>query len=283
MDGVVTQAELELEDLTVAILAAEDWAKGYNKSPTTHIKLLKMDARLERKLRRYYKDLSKNTSALVNWSEYRQAVKAFNINTVVRDDGIDQTSGEIVNLIFDEIVLGTALGAQAGEEIYGIKLGLNTSTAIIQDTARNHVAELVGMRIKDGQLIPNPRAEYSITETLRDDIRSSLSSSLALGEDVESATMRLAGVVGDAKRAEIIARTETVNSYGKGLNEFGKQSGAQGKEWQDTGAVDQCADNSDAGVIDFNDSFPSGDETPAAHPNCRCTMRLVYQNEMDSN
>jgi hypothetical protein len=37
--------------------------------------------------------------------------------------------------------------------------------------AKDRSAELVGMKYVDGELVPNPRAEWSIEETTRDTIR----------------------------------------------------------------------------------------------------------------
>lgn len=279
---VLKAVEDEIERLDQTILAAENWSHLYSKTPDIHAKLIKADTRLERKLRKHFRTLASKAAHYVNWNAYQMTIQAYSIDVIVNTTELANDNGELVKIIFDDIAYIVSLGAQSGEELYNRVLGLSSSDAVIQKVAREEVAKLVGMRLdKNGTLIKNPNAEYNITETVRDDIRSSVQSSISLGEDIKSATKRLEDVISNPKRAETIARTETVNSFGQGLLEFGRQSEAVGKEWQDTGADDECADNTAEGIIDIDGSFGSGDDSPAAHPNCRCSMRLVYANELD--
>ncbi len=281
MDGAVAH---EFERTTSLILASENWSSTYGKTPEIQAKLIKTEARLQRKLMGFFKDMSKDAARMVNWHEYHRAIQAYNIDVIVNDDFLEEAAGIFIKVALTDVTLATALGAQSGQELYRRALGLTTSDSVIQDIALNHVAGLVGRIVnKDGQIVPNPKAELNILETTRQDIRSSISTSIALGEDIPSATDRLGSIINNPARAELIARTETVNSFGEGLKEFGKQSGAIGKEWDDNNATDECKDNSDQGVIEFGESFQSGDDAPAAHPNCRCNLRLVYQNELDDN
>jgi hypothetical protein len=36
-----------------------------------------------------------------------------------------------------------------------------------------------------------------------------------------------------------------------------------------------CARNAASGIIESGDEFPSGDESPPAHPNCRCRLEII--------
>jgi hypothetical protein len=281
VDGTVVR---EFERTNSLILASETWSKTYAKTPEIQAKLIKTESRLQRKLIGFFKDISKEAARMVNWHAYHQAINAYNVDVIVNDDFLDEVGTIFIKLTLKEIALATALGAQSGEELYKRRLGLTDSSSTIQDMALNHVAELVGRRVdKYGKISSNPKSEQNILDTTRRDIRSSISTSIALGEDVTSATNRLSSIINNPDRAELIARTETVNSFGQGLKEFGTQSGAIGKEWDDTGATDECADNTAQGPIDIDENFSSGDDAPAAHPNCRCNMRLIYQNELDDN
>jgi hypothetical protein len=281
MDGAVAR---EFERTNSLILASEAWSKTYAKTPEIQAKLIKTESRLQRKLIGFFKDISKDASRMVNWHAYSQAINAYNIDVIVNDDFLDEAGSIFINVALADVALATSLGAQSGEQLYRRRLGLTPSSSEIQDIALNHVAELVGMKLgNDGKMIRNPKAEMNILETTRRDIRSSIATSIALGEDIQTATARLASHINNPDRAELIARTETVNSFGQGLKEFGTQSGAIGKEWDDTGANDECADNTAQGPIDIDENFSSGDDAPAAHPNCRCNMRLIYQNELDDN
>jgi hypothetical protein len=272
--------EDEVERLDVMIKAAEDWSHEYRKDPKTHAKLIRLESKLERLMRGYFRDLSERAGSYVNWSAYYGQVKSFQVDVIIEDEDLDGEDDVVLKILYDPIASGVALGAVAGETIYEIPLGMSETSASVQQAAREMIANLVGKRIdKNGIIIDNPRADYRITDKTRQDIRESIRTSLNLGEDIQSATERLRRTINNPKRAEVIARTETVNAYNKGLSVFANESGAIGKEWQDFGANDICAVNSNAGVIPLSESFPSGDSEPAAHPNCRCGMRIVYQEE----
>ena len=48
------------------------------------------------------------------------------------------------------------------------------------------------------------------------------------------------------------------------------------KRWlAEADCCDVCSKNAAAGPIDLDDTFPSGDDTPPGHPNCRCSLTPV--------
>lgn len=277
---------------TALILANERWADGYSKSPETHAKLIKASARLERKLVVFYRDMSKKADTFIYWYAYNQAlnevktsrVNAYDVSVIVNDKSIDQAYDTFITIVFQDIALATALGAQSGEAVYKVPLGITVTDADIQRIAMQQVAHLVGKKVtKDGQVIDNPKPDYVVSDKTRADIRQSIQTSLNMGEDVQHATARLKSTIKSAVRAALIAETETVNAYNSGIVDFGHKSNAIGKQWTDNGAVDICATNTGDGVIPINENFSSGNGQPTAHPRCRCSMRLVYQNELDNN
>lgn len=80
-------------------------------------------------------------------------------------------------------------------------------------------------------------------------------------------------------RAFRIARTEISNSYNFGQLDSVKQARDAGwlpgdpqKEWIAGGSnpCDICLENEGAGAIPVDNTFPSGDESPTAHPSCQC-------------
>src|SRR5205807_1478652 len=48
---------------------------------------------------------------------------------------------------------------------------INAVNAVARDFAEKRAAEMVGMKWVDGELVENPRAEWAISETTRDDLR----------------------------------------------------------------------------------------------------------------
>lgn len=80
-------------------------------------------------------------------------------------------------------------------------------------------------------------------------------------------------------RAHLVAVTESGNAYEVGTRSVADDLIAAGlqmeKSWLTVGdgrVDDDCLDNAGAGWIPMDDTFPSGDDQPTAHPACRCTM-----------
>ena len=158
------------------------------------------------------------------------------------------------------------------------------------DYAQNRSAEMVGMSYDDdGNLIPNPDAEWAITDSTRDGIQSVLEQLYAgeITHDEVPQAIKDAGIFDDA-RAEMIARTEIsmANAHGS-LNSYhsARKLGVKVmKAWEpDPEACPICEENGDAGAIDLDDTFPSGDDAPTAHPNCECVLVPVVDHGDDED
>lgn len=81
------------------------------------------------------------------------------------------------------------------------------------------------------------------------------------------------------ERASLIARTEISSAHSQGAligYKVARDDGvAVKKEWDTSGnetVCDECQDNEDAGPIDLDDEFPSGDDATPAHPECACVL-----------
>lgn len=128
--------------------------------------------------------------------------------------------------------------------------------------AREHAAELAD----------------DLSDTSVERIREALAREQETGEDAFDAVL---DAVGNEARAELIARTESMNAANEGLAqgwsqavEEGLLTGDEKKEWIATpGCCDLC-DEVDGERVDLDDDFSVGDDPPL-HPNCRCTMGLV--------
>jgi SPP1 gp7 family putative phage head morphogenesis protein len=83
-------------------------------------------------------------------------------------------------------------------------------------------------------------------------------------------------------RASLIARTETADALGQAFEDRGKEMDTEGKEWVTVGdnkVSDGCLENEAAGVIPFNDAFPSGHMRPPRFPGCRCACAPARLNK----
>ena len=147
--------------------------------------------------------------------------------------------------------------------------------------AKARAAELVGKSWDGDELVDNPDADMAITDSLREEIRDAVAEALENGDsaaDLSDAIEALSGF-GDA-RATMIARTEIVRGHAQGQLQALKSSGVvEKKGWStanDDDVDEDCQDNEAEGPIDLDDDFPSGDDAPPAHPNCRCALTAEF-------
>lgn len=182
---------------------------------------------------------------------------------------------------------------ESGAENGGQTLGLGgVSRELIdrvseqaKDYAERRSAELVGMRVVDGELRANPSAAYSITDSTREGLRGLVTEAITEGYSAaELADAMDENYALGADRASTVARTELAFAHVQGNMEVYKEYGVAGKSslMADTHPeTDECDDNADAGIIAFDDAFPSGDDAPPYHPNCLCDLLPHMQNEME--
>lgn len=182
--------------------------------------------------------------------------------------------------ILEEVVKDQAYAALAS---VGIDVEARPEVMKIVDEraiayARERSAEMVGMRRDElGRLVENPLAEWAITEPTRDSIRADVTQAIEDGWSNDRLSAALEENYGFSKeRAMTIARTETNYAASQGALEGYKASGVvAGKVWltaEDDLVSEECEANADAGVIGLDEDFPSGDDAPPAHPNCRCAI-----------
>lgn len=285
MDAVLhSQIEDEIEQLDMLIKAAEKWGKGFKRDPKTHAKVIKVEAKLQRAIRKLFREKSLEVEKYIDWTAYfGQINAAVNVQTIVSGDFFDGIDADFLTVTFNEYALAVATGAQASESIYKIPLGIRSSDDFIQALTTKKLAALVGKRVdKDGKIVDNPNKSYRISDKVRNDVAKSIQTSINLGEDKETSIGRLRTIINDPVRAEKIAQTETVNAYNAGALEFARESGAVGKQIDTVESSDICADYADEGIVPIDYLYGGSDDGPAFHVGCRCTMRLVYQNELDN-
>lgn len=181
-----------------------------------------------------------------------------------------------------------------------VRLGIDVSASpqianVVNEDALGYAsqraAEMVGMRLTEsGELVPNPDAQWQITEStrefLRDDVRAAMNegwSNQRLAKELES------NYAFSPERAMLIARTETQKASNAGALISYRQSGVvDGKQWltaEDDLVSPECQENGEAGengdgvLTDWDAEYPSGDVAPPSHPNCRCTLIPWFKEE----
>ena len=194
-----------------------------------------------------------------------------------------------VEQILAEIVANGAAAAlvQVGLDVESRRDVLNVVNEFALSYAKRRSAAMVGMRVDElGRLVPNPNAVWQITEGTREYLRAAIRDAIDEGLSNQDLAARLAESYGFSKRrAMVIARTETNRASNEGSLASYKASGlVTAKEWltaEDDLVSPECQENGEAGPIGLDAKFPSGDECPPVHPNCRCTIApiVVFEGE----
>lgn len=151
--------------------------------------------------------------------------------------------------------------------------------------AKDRAAEMVGKKWVDGELVDNPDAQWVITEATREFLRSDVDQALTEGWSNEQLASALSDnyAFSDA-RAENIARTETAKADVQGNLAGWRSSGiVQRKQWLT--APDCCDDCQalDGDVVDLNENFEGGVEGAPLHPQCRCDVLPVIEDNPQGN
>lgn len=262
-------------DLFVQAAEGEQYPASITADKKSFDKLLALEASWERAMAKYLKGLAERVPTMINWPEYRRrSIQADELVVTATAVVMEEENKILLNVLFDFVATGEAIGAEAGTAFYNVPINQLDMQAAIQREARKHAATLA----------------KNLNKTTLNAVRSSIEASIELGEDIEAATKRVQKIVSDPRRANMIARTEAVNSYGQGLDTFGHQTGAKA-HWLDVVYDDRtspiCQElNSKYGkpgkAIPLNRAFSwqaqggGSKKAPGFHVHCRTGKYLVY-------
>lgn len=90
-----------------------------------------------------------------------------------------------------------------------------------------------------------------------------------LARDLE---IEIDDILSDSERALNIAQTEMSRAVSVANRELYEDSGVELVEWLVAEPCDLCQENADVSPIRIDETFPSGDTEPPAHPNCVCDI-----------
>lgn len=252
-------------EVSAVLKASENWEPSYKASPATFKRLVREEAELQASVGEYLIGLAQRAERLVNWPGVKlQPIQA--AVTPPKDDEAWTTEEALLYAAaYRHILELTAIGGQAGEDIYSRPIGLNTLTDYILDSAGKHTAHLVSQ----------------VTDTTRQYIRDSIKQAIREGRDFNGTLELVRARISNPVRAEMIASTESVNAYQNGLYRFGKATGAVSKTWDAlSGACKLCAPL-DGKTIKVDKLFKlhNGNqvEHPSAHVRCRCGLIYNYE------
>lgn len=202
-------------------------------------------------------------------------IKAWNILQLIDFSEWEDLSGDAEEVIAAVSVMG------GGEALKQIDLdGDEDVDALMRQRAeawaKDRAAEMVGMKVVDGELVPNPEAKWQITDGTREWLRSTTEQALDEGwSSQEMAKAITENYAFSPERAEMIARTEIARADVAGSVEGWKASGlVSNKEWLAApDCCDECQEmNGKTAPID--EAFEDGKDVPL-HPHCRCDVLPV--------
>lgn len=160
------------------------------------------------------------------------------------------------------------------------QVGMQTDdiTNLANERAEKWAAE------RAGELITSDADGGELADSTRDMIRNTVLKAEEAGASNETLRQELMDQYAfSPERAALIAKTELKFADSAGAMIGYRASGVVTKKvWQESNegnVCDECQENVDAGEIDLDEDFPSGDDAPPAHPGCNCVVVPIVEDE----
>ena len=112
------------------------------------------------------------------------------------------------------------------------------------------------------------------SDTTLNDLGNAIGEAIALGLDAKRSAKNIMNHVASPARALSIAITEQNRAISYATATRYRDAGLQQMEWLVFDPCKICAQNANQ-VVNIGQFFPSGDQRPPAHPNCRCALAPV--------
>lgn len=251
-------------ELTTVIRASEQWESSYKAAPRSLDRLIREEAETQAATNQYLIGLYSRVPTIVDWPN--AGLKPLTASAVPpANDEFWKTEGRLLaSAIADHILNLMVIGANAGEDLYGIVLGINTLDGAFVKASGQYTAQLVSQ----------------VTDTTRRNIQLAIQQSIVQGEDINASIARIRKLVASPVRAEMIAQTEAVNGYQTGLDLFGFRSGALSSTWDALINACKACSPLDGVTVPLGEDFELGNGTlvkrPPGHTRCRCGRYLNY-------
>jgi hypothetical protein len=117
-----------------------------------------------------------------------------------------------------------------------------------------------------------------IVHTKLDRIGTALAKGLEKGFTAKETAKMIDTIIDDPQHALVIAQTEMSRAMSVAARDSYEKANIEQVEWLVAEGCDDCQENADASPIGIDDTFPSGDAEPPAHPNCMCALAPYFEN-----
>ena len=115
-----------------------------------------------------------------------------------------------------------------------------------------------------------------VIHTKLDRIGTALAKSLDQGLNVKETAKMIDAIINDPQHALTIANTEMNRAMSIATRDTYEKAQVEQVEWLVAEGCDDCQENADASPIGIDETFPTGDSEPPAHPNCMCALAPYY-------
>lgn len=143
-------------------------------------------------------------------------------------------------------------------------------------------SKIIGMLDKRSTFLIDSMDETAL-DSLRVAITDGLERDLTMSELQSAIHAKFEDEIGPY-RAEMITRTEFANAATLVSKETYTQNGVETWTWvQPEGDDDDICTDNDGESVPIGDEFPSGDDRPPAHPNCKCDVIPDLPKDFDAS
>lgn len=247
----------ELTTLFAAQVDGEQFHDDYKKNKEIFRKVVASDIKLEKRLKSYFKTLSKKVRDEMDWYTYNRRVA--NIVDDMVTVSWDEEELIVKVLLTDSLIQAINAGGELTQLDTLIDIGWTSKDPAMIEFLNKYTLKLAG----------------KLTDTTKDSIKQALLTSLQNKELQADATERIMGIIDNPVRAKMIAHTESIRAFSAGRLEVARQVGAEAKEWSAVGGACPICAPMNGEKVALDKSFKGGYFVPPAHPNCRCIIRIV--------
>ena len=169
------------------------------------------------------------------------------------------------------------------------KAGVKSAGKVMGHAPKDLVNQLDKLALRYAQrraaeLVGEAGGAWSITEATRKNLRATIATGVREGQSPAELSAAIEeSFAFSESRADTIARTELAMSHVQGNVEGWRQTGEVDRKRSILGDLhaeeDECDENAEAGVVEMDEEFPSGDAFPPYHPNCVCDVLPVLTGE----
>lgn len=168
-------------------------------------------------------------------------------------------AGYVGGVVTAQMVLGQTPDAAM------VKRPLLAASKLVDDPGLKGLLDDAGVTIK------------SIAENRLNVLASTLADGINDGVNMAQMAEMVGNVLDDPRWADLVAVTETNRAVSAGSLQTYQINDVPGKTWLVAAdPCELCQENADAGFVAVDDSFPSGDDAPPAHPMCRCAVSPAW-------